>query len=275
MSIPFDFSIHKTSQSFVGNGSTKTFAFTDIPVTTKTDIQLLIYNKSTLIQSIIPYDNFTFTSNSSSIGFTVTLDNTINAPTSNEVIIASLVRPVKNDVIFPDGSSPKPAELTIGFQSLCISVATLLLQASQSGISFPIADVSQNIDSLSLPLIDTNIDTFLIGLRKKVNGQYELYYDNSIIENTYNNDIVEISDDYNAINSDNIILFKSNGGVAKNITLYHHLGIKSGCFRYVKIINESVNSVNIKYGNLVIHSLPSMSSCYYKIDASGNYSVVL
>lgn len=273
--IPFDFGVHETSQSFIGNGSSKTFAFTNIPAIAKTDIQLLIYDKSTLFQTVISYDHFTFVQNSSYVGFTITLDSTIAAPSTTQVLIARLARNVKNDIIFPDGSDPRPIELSIGFQALCLSVATLLLNASQSGISFPIADVSQNIDSLSLPLIDTNIDKFTIALRKKTNGKYELYYDTSIIENTYNTDIVEVSDNYIATSTDNIILFKSGSGSGKNITLYHHLNIQDGYSRYIQIMNESSNTVDIKYNNVIIHNLPSLSSCFYKIDSSGQYSVVL
>lgn len=272
--IPFDFGVHETSQSFIGNGSSKTFAFTDVPATEKTDIQLLIYDESTLSETIISYDHFTFIRNSSYIGFTITLDSTIAAPNTTQVLIAKLVRNVKNVITFPDGSDPKPMEFNIAFQGACLSTATLLGML-QGVMSFRIADISQNIDSLSLPLIDTNIDKFTIALRKKTNGKYELYYDTSIIENAYSSDIAEISDNYIATSADNIILFKSGSGSGKNITLYHHLNIQDGYSRYIQIMNESNNTVDIKYNNVIIHNLPSLSSCFYKIDSSGQYSVVL
>ena len=132
--LPFNFAVHKTSESFIGNGSTRVFAFTQIPAITKTDIQLLIYNKTTLVETIIDYEDFDFVLDSSYIGFTITLGINITTPTTNEILIAKLSRVVKNDAVFPDGSSPSPRELTIGYQALCLSMATLLLNATKRSI---------------------------------------------------------------------------------------------------------------------------------------------
>ena len=272
--LPFNFAVHKTSESFIGNGSTRVFAFTQIPAITKTDIQLLIYNKTTLVETIIDYEDFDFVLDSSYIGFTITLGINITTPTTNEILIAKLSRVVKNDAVFPDGSSPSPRELTIGYQALCLSMATLLLNAQQSGLSFPISDVLQNLASLTLPQIDTNLTRLLLALRKNTDNKYELYYDNTIIDNIYNVNIKEIDNNYTLTESDNIVLFKATGPANKKITLFRHLNIQDGYSRYIEVRNESNNDLDVEYDNTVIDTVPALTSCQYKIDSSAEYVIV-
>lgn len=270
--LPFNFQVHETAESFLGNGSTRIFSFTRIPAITKTDIQILIYNKINKTETIINYEDFDFVLNSTYVGFLITLGDNIDTPTSDETIIAKLARFVKNDAVFPDGSTPSPREITIGYQALALSMATLLLNTQQSGLSFPISDVLNNISSLSLPQIDTNISRFNIGLRQKDDGKYELYYDSSIIN--YNVNIKEIEDNYTLKNVDNIILYKSNAPENKKVILYRHLDIQEGYAKYIEVRNESEFGLNIEYDNTIIDIVPSLTTCIYKIDSSANYSIV-
>lgn len=272
--LPFNFAVHKTSESFIGNGSTRVFAFTQIPAITKTDIQLLIYNQATLTQTIIDYADFDFVLDSSYIGFTITLGTNITTPTTSDILIAKLARVVKNDAVFPDGSSPSPRELTIGYQGLCLSMATIALSGSQSSLLFPISDVLQNLSSLTLPQIDTSLSKLLLALRKNTDNKYELYYDSSIIDNIYNVNIKEIDNDYILTESDNIILFKSTGTAGKKITLYRHLNIQAGYSRYIEIRNESNNDLDVEYNSMVIDTVPALTTCQYKIDSSAQYVIV-
>ena len=271
--LPFNFAVHKTSESFIGNSSTRTFIFTQIPVITKTDIQLSIYDSTTLAETIIDYEDFTLTTNSSSVGFTIALGINIITPTNNQTLIAKLIRVVKNDVVFPDGSSPTPQEMTIGFQALCLSMATLLLN-QESSVSFPIADVLKNLEiPLIFPQIDTNSIKSLLALRKNDNNKYEFYYENSI-DNIYNVDVKEINNNYVLTQFDNIILFKANSPTGKKITLYRHLNIADNYTRHIEVRNESSNSLSIEYNGNIIDTAPALTTCFYKINSSADYSIV-
>ena len=271
--LPFNFAVHRTSESFLGNGSTRIFSFTQIPAITKTDIQVLIYNTINKTETVIDYADFDFVLNSTYVGFTITLGDNITTPSTSETIIAKLSRVVKNDAVFPDGSTPSPREITIGYQALTLSIATLLLNAQQSGLSFPISDVLNNISSLILPQIDTNISRFNIGLRKRDDGKYELYYA-SAIDNIYNVDVKEIEDDYILTNSDNIILYKTIAPANKKIILYRHLNIQEGYARYIEVRNESAFDLDVEYDSNVIDTVPSLTTCQYKIDSTATYSIV-
>jgi hypothetical protein len=271
--LPFNFAVHRTSESFLGNGSTRIFSFTQIPAITKTDIQVLIYNTINKTETIIDYADFDFVLNSTYVGFTITLGDNIETPSSSETLIAKLSRVVKNDAVFPDGSTPSPREITIGYQALTLSMATLLLNAQQSGLSFPISDVLNNINALTLPQIDTNLSKFNIGLRKRDDGKYELYYSTEFLS-VYNVDVKEIEDNYTLKDFDNIILYKAGSPDAKKVILYKHLNIQEGYARYIEIRNESAFDLKVEYDNVEIDTVPTLTTCLYKIDSSATYSIV-
>lgn len=274
--IPFNFSpgVHTTTESFFGNNSIKTFVFTTVPALTKTDIAISIHNTATNTTEVIAYDDFEFIANSSNIGFTITLGENIATPTSNHKIIASINRSVKNEAVFSSGSTPSPEELTAGYQGLALAMATLLLNAGEKGLSIPTSDIS-NISSLTLPPIDTNLSSMLLGFRKNTNNQYEIYYDTSIVDNIYYDDVKYISDNYTLLSSDREIIVETSTSALKNITLYSYNNIPNTYRRHVTIKNMSSYSMNIYHNNTLIDTAPAQATCVYALDSNLTYNILI
>ena len=274
---PFNFSIHKTSELFRGNGVSKSFAFTTIPALTKTDIQLVIYDETLGTEIIIDYDNFTFNVTSSYVGFIITLDDTINAPISTQLVICKLVRAIKNETVFTQGSTPSPLELTYGYQGLCLSIASLLSSISGgtgSGITFPISDTLLKISSLNFPSIDTNLDKFNLAMRKRQDGKYEFFYDDTASNSNPLQDVAKIDADYVASKYDKEINILSSSLASGTITLYRHLDVQEGYGRHTIIRNDSSYNWSIKYANNIIGIIKAKTELTYSVDSNRNCNLL-
>jgi hypothetical protein len=268
--IPADFSVHKNTQSFVGNGSIREFYFTDIPAITKTDIQVFIYDKNTKTQTLIAYDKYDFTPQNTTIGFTITLKDGIDEPTptpsSNQNIICLLARVPANNVSYQLGASFDPNVENFGFQGLVLALASFI----QKSFSFKVSDVVRNLSTLELPQIDTALEKFNLGFRKKTDGKFEPYFTDEFL-GVHHEDQAVIVDDFILRSFDNVIHFKATSPKSSGnyrLDLYQFTDIQEDSYRFIKIINISDYPLEIYFLDELLDTAPAGSECLYYTDGT-------